>query len=250
MGKAGYFITGTDTGIGKTLVSCELLRAGARLGLRSCGMKPVASGATRVQEGLRNDDALALWEASSVQMAYEQVNPYCFEMPVAPSLAARAQGVHIDLEHVAACARALGQSCDWLIIEGVGGWLAPLATPPPGTAPGTPIGTMAGAQPTATVSVADLAVRLGLPVILVVGLRLGCLNHAALTLESIRTRGLLFAGWIGNQIDPDLLMSEENLLELTALMGRPALGVLPWKPNDAVLRLRGDALVEGLLGGG
>lgn len=227
MNKAGFFITGTDTGVGKTVVSSELLRAGARRGLRSSGMKPVASGSTRGLEGLRNDDALALWEASSVKGPYEHVNPYCFELPVSPHIAAREAGLPIDLEHVAQSARALGQHCDWLIIEGVGGWRAPLGP---------------------TLTVADMAMRLGLPVILVVGVRLGCLNHALLTLESIRACGLPFAGWIGNQIDPTMLKVDENLASLAELMGQPALSLLPWKPHEGTLRMQGDAMVETLLG--
>lgn len=227
MSKAGFFITGTDTGVGKTLVSGELLRAGARRGLRSSGMKPIASGATLGLQGPRNDDALALWEASSVKGPYEFVNPYCFELPVAPHIAAREAGVRIDLEHVAQCARALGQHCDWLIIEGIGGWRAPL-----------------GPQ----LTVADMAMRLSLPIILVVGVRLGCLNHALLTLESIRACGLPFAGWIGSQVDPTMLKVGENVAALAELMGQPALAVLPWKPNEGTLRMQGDAMVETLVG--
>lgn len=227
MSKAGFFVTGTDTGVGKTLVSSELLRAGARRGMRSSGMKPVASGATRGLQGLRNDDALALWEASSVKGLYEHVNPYCFEMPVAPHIAAREAGVTIDLENIAQCARSLGQHCDWLVIEGIGGWRAPLG---------------------GKITVADMAMRLSLPVILVVGVRLGCLNHALLTLESIRACGLPFAGWIGSQVDPTMLKVGENVAALAELIGQPALAVLPWKPLEGTLRMQGDAMVESLVG--
>ena len=226
MTKAGFFITGTDTGVGKTLLSCELLRAGARRGLRGSGMKPVASGSVRGLQGLRNDDALALWEASSVKGAYELVNPYCFEAAIAPHLAARAAGVVINLEHLARCARALGQHCDWLIIEGVGGWRAPLGP---------------------ELTVADMAARFALPVIMVVGVRLGCLNHALLTRESIRSAGLQFAGWIGSQIDPRMLAVQENLAALDELLGEPCLGFVPWKPNEAQTRRQGDEMVEALL---
>ena len=210
MAQHGFFVTGTDTGVGKTLVCSELLRSAGRAGLRSSGMKPVATGAVRVAAGLRNDDALALLRASSEPGGYDIVNPYCFEPPVSPHLAARASGVTIDLARIADCARQLTARCDWLVVEGVGGWRAPLSE---------------------TLTVADMACELQLPVILVVGVRLGCLSHALLAAESIRASGLRLAGWIGSQLDPEMLLQAENLATLAEKLGRPALAVLPWQPD-------------------
>ncbi len=207
MALSGVFVTGTDTGVGKTLVCTELLHAAMRAGRRSVGMKPIASGATRTKDGLRNDDALALWRAAGESTPYDQVNPYCFEAPIAPHLAAAQAGATIDFATIERGARHLGQNADWLVVEGVGGWLAPLSV---------------------TETIQDLALTLALPVLLVVGLRLGCLNHAALSYRAICASGLPFAGWIGSQIDPAMLRVEENLATLTGLLQTAPLAVLGW----------------------
>jgi dethiobiotin synthetase len=225
MVQAGFFVTGTDTGVGKTLFCSELLRALARAQRRCTGMKPVASGAQRGPQGLRNDDAMALLQASSVKGPYDCVNPYCFEAAVAPHIAAHEAGVDINLDHIAACARALLEHCDWLVVEGVGGWRAPLGT---------------------QLTVADMATRLNLPVILVVGVRLGCLNHALLTLESIHRSGLPLAGWVGSQIEPEMAKIDENIAALSAMIGQPPLCMLPWKPRTGTLQLQMDAAIEAL----
>jgi dethiobiotin synthetase len=153
------------------------------------------------------------------------VNPYCFEPAVAPHIAAHEAGVDIDLGHIAACARALSEHCDWLMVEGVGGWRVPL-----------------GRQ----LTVADMAMRLNLPVILVVGVRLGCLNHALLTLEAIHRSGLPLAGWVGSQIEPGMAKIDENIAALVAIIGQPPLCMLPWKPQSGTLQLQMDAAIEAL----
>lgn len=209
---AGCFVTGTDTGIGKTRAAVALLQALAARGLRAVGMKPVASGCEATPAGLRNDDALALIAASAGAPDYALVNPYAFAPPVAPHLAARAAGCGIDFAHIEDCARCLAAGADWLVVEGVGGWRVPLG---------------AGGE------LATLAQRLGLPVVLVVGLRLGCLNHALLSADAILAAGLPLAGWIANRIDPDMALADDNLVTLTALLPAPCLGTLAWCPLPA-----------------
>jgi dethiobiotin synthetase len=206
-GPRGVFITGTDTGVGKTLVAAALIRALAGLGLRVAGMKPVASGATRTAGGLRNDDALALAAAANVAAPYEIVNPYCFEAPVAPHIAAKEAGTAIDAHLVRRRFDELAQRCEFVVVEGAGGWLAPIS---------------------ATQTLADLALALEIPVILVVGLRLGCLNHALLTAESIGARHASLAGWIANRIDPGFERSAENLATLTARLQAEPLADVPF----------------------
>jgi dethiobiotin synthetase len=217
----GVFVTGTDTEIGKTFVSTALATAARSRGLTVGVMKPVASGAHPTSDGLRNDDALALMAAAG-ETDYASVNPYCFEPAISPHLAAGDAGVTIDLRHLATLARARAQECDWLVVEGAGGWRAPLG---------------AGS------SMADLAHALGLPVVLVVGLRLGCLNHAVLSAESIRLSGLTLAGWIGNRIDPLMSRWEDNLSTLESLLGTAPLALFPFGANETErLALGGQAI--------
>jgi dethiobiotin synthetase len=203
--QKGYFITGTDTGVGKTLVSQALLYSLRQAHPRVAGFKPVASGCEMTPHGLRNRDALALQQASSIPLDYTTVNPYAFAPAVAPHLAAEAIGVRIDCARIEAGIDAV--AADRIVVEGVGGWLVPL---------------------NAHETVADLAVRLGLPVVLVVGLRLGCLNHALLTVESMRGRGVRIAGWVANPIDPAFAFPDENLATLEVRLGMPLLARLPW----------------------
>ncbi|MBI5786840.1 MAG: dethiobiotin synthase [Rhodocyclales bacterium] len=205
--QQAYFVTGTDTEVGKTFATCALLHAARRQGLQALGMKPVAAG---VDGNGRNEDVEQLIAASSIAAPRELVNPYCFEAPVAPHIAAAVAGCRIDLNRIAAAARDLAANADLLLIEGVGGFRVPLGD---------------------EVDTADLTVRLNLPVILVVGLRLGCLNHALLTAEAIRSRGLELAGWIANGIDPDMPWPEENITALKERLTAPLLGYLPWLDN-------------------
>lgn len=203
------FIAGTDTGIGKTHVACTVLHALRTTGRSVCGMKPVASGCIETPQGLRNDDALALLAASSApQPSYEQVNPVALRDALSPHLAAAHDGVTITLPPLHAAFDALCSRYDTVVVEGVGGWRVPLALP----------GLFA----------ADIAKTLSLPVVLVVGLRLGCLSHALLTAEAIEADGCRLVGWIGNRIDPQMAAIEENIDTLRTLLPAPCLGILPY----------------------
>ena len=206
-GSCGIFVAGTDTGIGKTLVARLLVGALVRTGRRIAVMKPVAAGAVRSPAGLRNDDALALMRAANVDAPYECINPFCLEPPVSPHIAARSAAVRIDIGHIVACFRALADRADYVVVEGAGGWLAPVSE---------------------TRSMADVARALGLPVLLVVGMKLGCLNHAQLTARAVRADGQTLGGWIANRLDPSLACAEENLATLTRLLGCEPLTVLPY----------------------
>ncbi|MDP2809075.1 MAG: dethiobiotin synthase [Rhodocyclaceae bacterium] len=207
----GYFVTGTDTGVGKTFVTCALLHAARAAGLAAVGMKPVAAG---VDSQGRNEDVERLIAAGSFAAPRELVNPHCFAAPVAPHIAAAREGRAIDLTAIRDAFERLSAQADLVLVEGVGGFLVPLD----------------GKHDTG-----DLAVRLNLPVILVVGLRLGCLNHALLTAEAIRARGLALSGWVANGIDPAMACREENIAALEERLDAPLLGTLPTleQPADA-----------------
>lgn len=223
-------MTGTDTGVGKTLVAAGLIHALRARGLRVAGMKPVASGSVATADGLRNDDALALQAAASARWPYETVNPYAFEPAIAPHIAAAEAGVAVELDVIETAYRALAAGSDAVVVEGAGGFLVPLA-------PG--------------LSFADLPGALGLEVILVVGLRLGCLNHAFLSAGAIAARSLPLAGWVGSQVDPACARLDANLAALREGIAAPCLGVVPWldRPTAtaAAGRLSVDAPGQGLL---
>jgi len=205
-GNRGFFVTGTDTGVGKTLVTVALTRALVERGLRTAVMKPVAAGAVQTPEGPRNDDALELLAASNVRLAYEDVNPWLLTTPAAPHLAARHDGISIGPEKVVTAYRRLAAVSDVVMVEGAGGWLAPISS----------VATMA-----------DIAEKLALPVIFVVGMRLGCLNHALLTREAIRSYGLPFAGWIANKMHSEMALAGANIDSLASRFGAPPLGIVP-----------------------
>jgi len=205
MSARGVFVTGTDTGVGKTHASCVLLGALRARGLRAVGMKPVASGCRETPAGLRNEDAEALIAASAPMPAYVDCNPYAFAPPIAPHIAARARGIDVRLEPMLAAHARLSQDADRVVVEGVGGWMAPLSD---------------------MLMQADLVRALDVPVILVVGLRLGCLNHALLSARAIAADGASLIGWIANRIDPDMAEVDANLATLRARIGAPLLGVL------------------------
>lgn len=209
MGAQGWFVTGTDTGVGKTLVSTALVRRLRERGLAVAGMKPVASGCAVTPDGLRNEDALALQAEASRVWHYDLVNPCAYEPAIAPHLAAAAAGRPIDLASIERNFATLRTESDAIVVEGAGGWRVPLSS-------------RRGAS-----TLADLAVRLGLPVVLVVGLRLGCLNHALLTAEAIERCGLPLAGWVGSTIDPDFACLEDNVATLREWLAAPCLGVIP-----------------------
>lgn len=192
------FVTGTDTGVGKTLIACALLHAYAAQGLRVVGMKPVAAGATRMNGILVNEDVEQLIAASNVAVARECVNPFCFAPPIAPHLAAGEEEKYIKISYLCENFERLAALAERVIVEGAGGFLVPLND---------------------TETFADLARVLALPVVLVVGMRLGCINHALLSAEAIHARGLVLAGWVANHIDPDMARADENVATLQARLG-------------------------------
>jgi dethiobiotin synthetase len=203
----GIFVTGTDTGVGKTLVAAGLVRVLAGQGHRVVGLKPIASGAEPARGGLRNADALALAAESSVDLPYELTNPYCFGPAVAPHLAAAEAGVRLSLDELVGWYGRATADAEFAIVEGAGGWRVPL-------------------HPDGFLS--DLPERLGLGVLLVVGLRLGCLSHARLTQEAILSGNRCpFAGWIGNQVDAGFERLEANVATLERLLGAPPLAIIP-----------------------
>jgi dethiobiotin synthetase len=209
----GLFVTGTDTEIGKTLAAGALLHAYRRNGLRAVGMKPVAAGCYETPDGWKNEDVEALCAASNVAAPSDEVNPYRFLPPIAPHVAAMRAGVVIDLDLIRARCESLSRRADAVVVEGAGGFLVPLGD---------------------DATFADLAVRLALPVVLTVGMRLGCINHALLTAEAIRARGLALSGWVANRIDPRMSAFDENLATLQARLAAPLIGVIPWMtPPDA-----------------
>lgn len=202
-----YFVTGTDTEVGKTTIAAGLLHAARLAGLSTAAAKPVASGCEATSEGLRNGDALALLGECSLALAYDEVNPFAFEPAIAPHLAAREAGVELSVARLLpAVHRVLDKGADFSLVEGAGGWRVPLA----------------GRE-----TLADLAVALGLPVILVVGVRLGCINHAVLSAEAIERDGLRLAGWVANIVDPHTSRLEENLATLAERLAAPCLGRVP-----------------------
>jgi dethiobiotin synthetase len=203
----GFFITGTDTGVGKTLVSAALLHAYAALGYRVAGMKPVAAGAEKIEGVWRNEDVQQLRAAANVAAEPAWVNPYPLRVPIAPHIAADYQGVAIELPRIRDAYQHLAALADVVIVEGAGGFKVPLS---------------------ATMDSADLAKLLGLPIILVVGMRLGCINHALLTAEAIAARGLKLAGWVANRIDPDMAAYRENLASLQSRLPCPLLAEFPY----------------------
>lgn len=208
---SGLFITGTDTEIGKTFVSSLLIKFLIENDLKVIGMKPVASGAKIVDGELKNEDALILMQAANVDADYKTVNPYVFEPAVAPHIAAEQVGTEIDFDKIKNNYDQLKKISDVVVVEGVGGWYAPLSS---------------------YTTVADLADALQLPVILVVGLRLGCLNHALLTAQAIRQSGLPVAGWVANHMEKDFSSAEENIKTLKHYLNDlPFLGTVPFQTN-------------------
>ncbi|MCC7484214.1 MAG: dethiobiotin synthase [Burkholderiales bacterium] len=205
----GVFVTGTDTGVGKTLVACALIRAFTRRGLRAAGMKPVAAGAAPSGGVLVNGDVEQLIAAGNVAAPREIVNPYCFAEPIAPHIAAARAGTTIDTARIARAHEALRARADVVVVEGAGGFRVPLG---------------------AAADTADLAVRLALPVVLVVGMRLGCLNHALLTAEAIAARGLALAGWVANHVAPEMDAVDENVRALEARLKAPLIARIAYAP--------------------
>ncbi|HLM53221.1 MAG TPA: dethiobiotin synthase [Pseudoxanthomonas sp.] len=206
-GIQGFYVTGTDTGIGKTFASAALLHALRVLGLRAIGMKPVASGCTREADGWRNGDAVALRQASDPRPDYADVNPYALPLPLAPEIAAHEAGVEVELARIVDAFGRLRASADAVVVEGVGGWAAPLS---------------------AALDQVDVVRSLGLPVVMVVGMRLGCISHARLTADAIAADGCPLIGWVGNHVDPGMARQDENFAILCARLPVPCWGRLPY----------------------
>ena len=205
-----YFITGTDTGVGKTWATLALMKAMQDKGKVVVGMKPVASGCTKTDEDLHNDDAVKILQQSSKRpsqtLDYKTVNPYAFEQAVAPHIAAGLAGVKIDIEKIADDFYLLKEGADCVLVEGIGGWCVPLGSED---------------------MLADLVKRLDLQVILIIGLRLGCINHALSTVRAIQADGVHLCGWMTSQLDPDYAFLEETMMTLQARISAPLLGNLP-----------------------
>jgi dethiobiotin synthetase len=202
-----FFVTGTDTEVGKTVASCALLQAANRAGFRTAGFKPVASGSEMTADGLRNTDALALQRNSGVALNYDEVNPYTFAEPTSPHIVSEDEGRPIDAHVLSAGLQALSHKADWVLVEGAGGWYTPLA---------------------ADWTFADWVQAERLPVILVVGVKLGCINHALLTAQAIAQAGLPLVGWIANDVIPPGKRHAEYLATLTRLLPAPLLGEIPY----------------------
>lgn len=217
----GFFVTGTDTEVGKTVISVGLINQLQQQGLRVVAMKPVASGCEMTAQGLRNEDALALQAAADIKVTYEQMNPYAFAPAIAPHIAAQHADTGVDLQRLTNVYQQLQQQADATVVEGAGGWLVPLND---------------------NQTIADLAVQIKLPVVLVVAIKLGCINHALLTAQSIRSSGLELAGWVANDFLGD--SQNEAIIEaINSRIGAPCLGVVPrLKKTDnagAYLKLTG-----------
>lgn len=209
----GYFITGTDTDVGKTVAATALVRALVDSGYRTGVFKPISAGCEVTPDGLRNDDAERLAHESNIDLPYEWINPFAFEPPIAPHIAAEEAGTSMSIDQCLTCLQQISAHADLVIAEGAGGWLVPL-----------------DAQNT----LGDLAAALSLPVILVVGVRLGCISHALLTVQSIRASGLPLAGWIANRVDPGADRADENIASIQARIPAPLLGILPYDDQMSV----------------
>jgi dethiobiotin synthetase len=225
--KNGVFVTGTDTDCGKTRVSVELIRQLRMQGLRVAGFKPVAAGAELRDGNLFNDDALALGAASGLAFPYTTLNPFCFAPPIAPHLAAEEAAVVIRAAPILASFDVLASASDFVVAEGAGGWRVPLG-------PG--------------LDLQALALALGLPVLLVVGLRLGCLNHAQLSEQAVLASGAPLIGWVGSQVDPGMTRLNENLATLRSVLSAPCLGVLPHPGSATVLDPALPLDIDGIIG--
>jgi dethiobiotin synthetase len=221
----GIFVTGTDTGVGKTLVSVSLVKALVKHGLRVSAMKPIASGSEQTAAGLRNADAMALAAAANVAAPYTAINPYCFEPAISPHIAAEEAGIEVDMRVIRRSFETLAASADVVVVEGAGGWYAPIS---------------------GALAMSDLPKLLDIPVLLVVGLRLGCLNHALLTKRAIEANGAEFAGWVANSIDSTMERRVQNLSSLERGLAGAPLSVFPFAPHAQSDVRCGEQLGRGL----
>lgn len=227
MKRMRFFVTGTDTGVGKTYVSCLLLEAFKQQGLKTIALKPIAAGCETVDGQLRNDDALQLQQHMTETLAYEEINPFALEAAIAPHIAAANEGRRLLVSRIAGMVRgAAMQPADVTLVEGAGGWYVPLNDKE---------------------TLADLVRELQLPVILVVGMRLGCLNHAILTARAIYRDGLRVAGWVANCIEPDMPELDANIQTLKTLLSAPCLGVVSYAPQADFAKLASSVQTDLLL---
>lgn len=223
-----FFITGTDTDVGKTFVSVALLGAAKARGLSTVAVKPVAAGCEKTAEGLRNEDALLLQQAMSLSLPYEQINPVALAPAIAPHIAAEQAGKRLQVSRLAGfCRGVLMHKADFAVIEGAGGWRVPLNH---------------------RETLADLAIELQLPVILVVGMKLGCISHSLLTAEAIARDGLKLAGWVANNPGESMACYEENLKSLKALLPAPCIGEVPFLPQASTEAAAAYLDMEALIG--
>lgn len=212
----GFFITGTDTDVGKTVAALSLMRSLQDKGYTVSGFKPVSAGCRNTADGLRNDDAVQLQKASSVSLPYSVINPYAFEPPIAPHIAAAQAGVSIEILHIQSCYTQIAAQNDVVIVEGAGGWLVPIND---------------------SETMVDIAQKLKLPVILVTGIRLGCLNHTLLTVQSILTAesrlgsGITLAAWVANHLGPESSTSTSNVHYLQQHIHAPLIAQIPFDPD-------------------
>ncbi len=208
-----FFVTGTDTGVGKSLVSAAILHAAHLHGLTTIGLKPVAAGCEETSAGLRNDDAVLLQQYTSLPLLYEQISPVSLRLAVAPHIAAEQESKRLDLARLeGVCRAAIMLRAGLTVIEGAGGWRVPI---------------------NARHFLSDLAKALNVPVVLVVGIRLGCINHALLTAQAIHTDGAKLAGWVANVVDPDMLFIDDNIAAIETRIAAPCLARIPYQ-RDAV----------------
>lgn len=210
--KLGYFVTGTDTDVGKTYIAAALVRHFVEQGYKTIGMKPVAAGVELVAGRLLNIDVAELIKAGNVDADLVLINPYAFEPAIAPHIAAEQAGVNISLEKIQQAFDGLKSQADVVVVEGAGGFRVPI-----------------NQQET----MADLAIKLNLPVILVVGIRLGCINHALMTAGSIKAAGLNLVGWVANRIDPNMPVLEENIATLKAMIKAPCIADVAWNEEPS-----------------
>ena len=209
-GAFSCFVTGTDTEIGKTLITTALLHALGEAGMECAGMKPVAAGTVLIDDAWCNEDVEAIRAASNVNLPLAIVAPYVFHEPIAPHIAAQREARTISVEHIVRCYTEASAKVDAIVVEGVGGFCVPLSD---------------------SSNASDLASQLNLPIILVVGMRLGCISHALLTVEAILTRGLVLAGWVANTVDASMPCFDENVSTLKSLIPAPLLGIVPRLPE-------------------
>ncbi len=203
----GFFITGTDTDAGKTEIAAGIIHKIASMGYQVVGMKPIASGCDQTDFGLRNSDALKLIAAANTEVSYDLINPYTFKDPIAPHIAAQQNDIEIKMDVILDCYRQIAEKVEVVVVEGVGGWAVPISK---------------------TSRMDDLAHVLDLPVVLVVGIHLGCINHALLTYEAIKAKGLRVAGWVANYVSPKDLCIEEQKQSISERISAPLLGEIPF----------------------